>query len=122
VFVTEDPVGRCHSRSMTQLSFFSRFVAARRGWLLLALLSVAGAACEAQPGERCDGFFTNTCAYPGMCVELEDRSVCAVSCDRRFGGEDPGPYCADPAHEMVEVTAELGSTSGAMGCYCVPRS
>lgn len=77
--------------------------------------------CSAKVGERCDGFFANGCDYPGMCVEADDRSVCAVSCEVHTEMELMGQkYCETEGWQMVEVTAELGSVSGAMGCYCVP--
>jgi hypothetical protein len=59
-----------------------------------------------------------------MCVDVGDRSVCAVSCETDMNGERTGQiggkYCAEASQQMVEVTAQMGSATGAMGCYCVP--
>lgn len=46
---------------------------------LLALISLT-AGCQAELGERCDGFFSNGCRSPASCVETESGSYCAGSC------------------------------------------
>ena len=94
----------------------------RLGILFAVAWGLLLAGCQAAPGERCDQFFKNTCAYPGLCVDTGDAKVCAVYCETRMSGDDMGQkYCKDPAHDKVEVTAKQGSVSGAMGCYCVPK-
>lgn len=78
--------------------------------------------CEAKVGERCDSFFKNQCAYPGMCVSTDDAKVCAVGCASSMEIANLGQkYCKDPTYKMVDVTATMGSQSGAMGCYCIPQ-
>ena len=86
------------------------------------LLSTCALGCEAKVGERCDGFFKNQCAYPGVCVTTDDGDYCAVSCKTHMTGDQMGQkYCEDPSHEIVQVTAKMGSMSAAMGCHCVPK-
>ena len=47
--------------------------------LFLALAALA-TGCEAKLGERCDGFFKNTCKAPASCVKTSKGKVCANSC------------------------------------------
>ncbi|MFH2006024.1 MAG: hypothetical protein ABI333_05500 [bacterium] len=46
----------------------------------IALSAFCGAGCEAQVGERCDGFFKNSCKAPASCVKTPKAKVCAGSC------------------------------------------
>ena len=88
----------------------------------LGLLMLAGLvfACEGQkPGARCDEFFTNTCKAPLSCVSMEDKKVCAGSCDT---GDMGKKICKDPALKPIEVSYQRGTTNlGGAGCYCLPK-
>jgi hypothetical protein len=74
-----------------------------------------------KPGERCDGFFSNTCKSPLSCVDVGDKKVCAGSCDHDWNnfGKD---YCKDPAFTPSSVEYTKGSESlGSAGCHCLPK-
>ena len=91
-------------------------------WTLVVGILTAAAACQAEPGQRCDGFFTNTCRSPSTCVSDDEKSVCAVSCSTHMSGENMGqPYCEDPTFQVVEVMAETPQGPMPMGCHCVPK-
>lgn len=74
--------------------------------LLFALL-LAG--CEAKVGERCDGFFKNTCKAPASCVKTQKGKVCANSCS--MGKCQKG---FKPAQAQVKGLAA--------GCLCIPEN
>jgi len=86
------------------------------GLLALAAIAFLAIGCQGELGERCDGFFQNTCRSPATCIELDDRAVCATGCNSWMGEYS----CDDETWEMVDVTAQMGSASAAMGCFCVP--
>jgi hypothetical protein len=91
-------------------------------WMMVVGILVAVAACQAEAGQRCDGFFTNTCKSPSTCVSDGEQSVCAVSCDTHMSGENMGQkYCENPTFEPVEVMVEGPSGQLPMGCHCVPK-
>ncbi len=92
-------------------------------WKRIALLglSIVGMGCQAEVGQRCDGFFTNQCKSPASCVDGPDGSYCATSCSMRAIPE-PGQeryYCDDESLEPVEVKLDNGAP---MGCHCFPKA
>ena len=84
--------------------------------LMLSFLSLFALGCEGELGERCDGFFQNTCRAPASCIELDDRAVCATGCSSWLGEES----CDDPTWEMIQVSVDHAGGTAAMGCHCVP--
>ena len=92
--------------------------------------------CEGEKvGDPCDKFFQNTCKSPLSCVDMNDKKVCAGSCEMITpkaeptvpGQPPPRPPmpalgCKDPAYEMSQVQYEKSGTSlGSAGCYCLPK-
>jgi hypothetical protein len=75
---------------------------------LLFVLALALAGCQAEVGERCDGFFTNTCKSPASCVETDDGAYCANSCGT-------GHKCPE-GYECRMVTVD----GLPMGGHCLP--
>ena len=91
---------------------------------ILALV-VAMLGCQGEkPGDRCDRFFTNTCKSPMSCVDMDDKKVCAGSCDNDNDKTTGAPIhvCKEKDMEPSEVSYTQGSTSlGSAGCYCLPK-
>jgi hypothetical protein len=91
-------------------------------WTMVIALLLGVAGCQAEPGQRCDGSFTNTCRSPSTCVSDGDKSVCGVSCSTHSSGENMGqPYCEDSTFEPVQVMADTPQGPMPMGCHCVPK-
>jgi hypothetical protein len=86
-----------------------------------ALLALLG--CEGQKsGDPCDKFFQNTCKSPLSCVDMDDKKVCAGSCDWSTDPMPPHNTCKDPSMEPAEVQYMQGTTNvGGAGCYCLPK-
>lgn len=74
---------------------------------LLAAAPLGFSACQAEVGERCDGFFKNTCRAPASCVHTDEGAWCANSCT--------GNEC-DEGFECVMVTVS-GLPAGG---HCLP--
>jgi hypothetical protein len=89
----------------------------------LALALPVLAACEGQKaGDPCDKFFQNTCKAPMSCVAMEDKKVCASSCDLDTSSMPPKKACKDPSLAPNEVSYKKGTTNlGSAGCYCLPK-
>ena len=93
-------------------------------WLALLACALLGLlACEGQKaGDPCDKFFQNTCKAPLSCVDMEDKKVCAGSCDWSVDPMPPHNTCKDPALEPASVDYMQGTTNvGGAGCYCLPK-
>ena len=75
--------------------------------LFVAILSFAG--CQAKDGERCDGFFTNTCKSPASCVHAQNKAFCANSC----GAKNKCPE----GYQCVQVTHQNAPVGG----HCLPK-
>jgi hypothetical protein len=84
-------------KSVRILILLTFFVAALLGF----------SACQGEVGERCDGFFKNTCRSPASCVHTDEGAWCANSCT---GGE------CDEGYECVMVTVN-GLPAGG---HCLP--
>ena len=79
--------------------------------IFLILSSCLLVACEAEVGERCDGFFQNTCKAPATCIYTDDGAYCADTCD---SGTCPDGF------ECVPVIVESTSGDVTAGEYCLP--
>ena len=77
--------------------------------LFLALATLA-TGCEAKLGERCDGFFKNTCKAPASCVKTSKGKVCAGSCSA-------GNKC-----QKGFKPAKAQFKGHAAGCVCIPEN
>jgi hypothetical protein len=75
-------------------------------------MSLAVCGCQAKLGERCDGFFTNTCESGGACVKMDDGAICAKDCNPKFGDK-----CTE-GFECKNVTFK----GAAVGGKCVPNA
>ena len=77
---------------------------------LALLFALVLGGCEAKLGERCDGFFKNTCKAPASCVKLgSGKKVCAGSCS--MGKCQKG---FKPAKATFK--------GHAAGCMCIPEN
>ncbi len=92
-----------------------------RGSTALAFLTLV--ACQGEKsGDPCDKFFQNTCKSPLSCVDMDDKKVCAGSCEWSTETMPPHNTCKDPSMEPAEVQYMQGTTNiGGAGCYCLPK-
>lgn len=87
-------------------------------------------ACQGEkPGDKCDGFFQNTCKAPLSCITITqsgsmfDKKVCAPSCDKGFSCKDPKGCCAEGFTCIGVEIGPGGPGAGlAMGGHCVPHA
>ncbi len=68
-----------------------------------------------KPGDRCDGFFQDSCRRPMRCVATGTAKICGTPCEESGFADKT---CADKTLTPLKV-ASAGGTP--LGCTCIPR-